>query len=141
MPHFNNSNSEWVLDDPNEDWTTYRAHYKTAYLSLTEGSETDWQAHKHTLGRGSVRAARTLFSFAVVLGLAGAIDLFKRRYRRGVISLVLALSACLILFPVWYSREGHYAKEMASASSMLPQALRPELPASAPKTLLRLVAP
>lgn len=141
IPHASLENSEWVLNDPNEDWKTYRTRYKTAFLSDRDGAEADWQAQKYSLGRGSIRASRTLFGFALLLGFAGGLDILGRRYRRGLAALVLALVASLVLYTLWYAREGHYAREMVSASVRLPEDLRPSVPASAPEALHRLVTP
>ena len=83
LPHSESEHAEWALADPDDDWTVYRAHYKTAFLSHTGGTEADYQEHKHALGRGTIRSARTLWSFAAILATAGAIDLVRGRRRRG----------------------------------------------------------
>ena len=139
LPHADSETTVWALNDPSDDWKTYRTRYKSAFLSLTDGTEADWQAQKHSLGRGSVRTARTLFGYSLLLGLAGAIDIFRQRRRRGLPALIAAVAAFLILYSAWYAREGNYVKEMVSASGRLPENLRPQLPASAPDALQRLV--
>jgi hypothetical protein len=139
LPHASNANAEWALTDPDQDWAIYRAQYKSAFLAHTRGTEADFQAQKHELGRGSVRAARTLFGFAAILVAAGIVDLGRRRRGRGLSSLIVGVGACLVLYTLWYLREGHYAKEMVAASVRLPEAVRPSLPDSAPEGLQRLV--
>ncbi len=138
--HSDNEKTVWALNDPNGDWKAYRTRYKSSFLSHTGGTEADWQTQKHSLGRGSVRVARTLFGFSLLLGLAGAVDVIRRRYRRGFPVLIAALTVSLILYSTWYDREGNYVTEMISASGRLPESLRPQLPASAPDALQRLVA-
>jgi serine/threonine protein kinase len=139
LPHTDLEVTAWALTDPNHDWKTYSMHYKTAFVAHTGATEAIWQAHKHSFGRGSIRAARTLFCFGALLATAGAVDLGRRRWGRGVTSLIAGACACLILYSVWYDREGHYVREMVAASTRLPVELRPTLPESAPRALKRLV--
>ena len=137
LPHGSSETTEWALLDPNDDWRTYRSRYKASYLENSGVKEKGWQAHKHELGRGSVRSARTLFSFSLLLGIAGLVDLVRRRRHRGVASLLVSCLACLVLYFFWYDREGHYVREMVMSASRLPPELRPELPSTAPQLLHR----
>ena len=139
LPHAERESAEWAFTNPNDDWAVYRAQYKAAFLAHTGGDEADYQAQKHRLGRGSIRATRTLWMFAVIVAAAGAIDLARRRRVRGWTGLLIGLGAVLVIYAFWYAREGHYVKEMVVSSLGLPDPLRPALPASAPEALRRLI--
>ncbi|MDX1384329.1 MAG: protein kinase, partial [Thermoanaerobaculia bacterium] len=130
--------ADWSIENPDEDWKTYRAAYKAAFLSTFAASESDFQTHKYELGRGSVRGARTMIVFATILVAAGVVDLVRGRRRRGALALASGMVACLLLYSLWYEGESGYVQDMVSASARLPAPSRPAVPASAPEILRRL---
>lgn len=138
IPHPVDTAADWSMNH-SEEWDVFRGRFKNELLAGSGSSERAWQDFKADTGRWMVRATRTLFLYAVLLGLAGLADLARRNPRRGGTSLLLAAVMALLLYSTWFLREGDFVKEVVLANQRLPADQRLALPGSAPEALKSLV--
>lgn len=138
IPHYEDVRAGWAIDNPDDDWGVFRARYKLGYLRSSDRSEADWQNHSYLIGRWAVRGARTLFCFAVLLGIAGVVDVTHGAFKRGTALILVGATATIALYGLWYEREGSYVEQLVTANQQLSPTLRAPLPDSAPDLLRRL---
>ena len=130
MPHisgvFGYGGSQIVAWSVNSrsDWQRMRDDYRERWEAQNQGRT--WEEHKNELEKRQVRGARTLFFFALLLIIAGGLDIFSARLRKRGLALLLigvvATSACLIW---WVGRKEHYIGEVVRLSVRLNPPLCP----------------
>lgn len=83
-------------------------------LQTAKGQSTpDWVAFQNSLGRYPVRTARALLPFTIVLIIAGAIDVCRRRFMaRGISVLVAGTCFFLVAILMWSNWQGDYVRQL-----------------------------
>ncbi len=135
--HFGVEYTQWSSDHE-FDWKKVRNNVQRRWVELHPSEDLnnnpeDWSKWKNDRNKWQTRAARTLVYFALLLCLAGIIDLAYARFRRrGLVNLALGIVSFVVLSMIWSDRKAHYVEAVLRANDSL-GAKAIELPASCPR--------
>ena len=112
----------WSFVEHDGDWS--KSKYTFREVNDIKGDRAKWEAAKLELGKASVRFFRTAFYFALLLLIAGAIDIVSDgNYRgRGIVFVVIGLTAVPVCIALWAARHEKYVENLMWS---LPENKRP----------------
>ena len=105
IPHLPHQATQWRISHA-DDWSMLVFRYKGTFAN-----EKEYEEKKGILGHPYVLGSRTAFMYALILFVAGLVDVARRqRWRRGVTSLILGAFLSMTFYSLWFKTEGNYVR-------------------------------
>jgi hypothetical protein len=116
--HFGNDLTRLSFEH-HAEWSRFRDQFKGEWQK--ENPAKNFNDYRTSvLEKWQVRAARTLFYFAVLPLLGAFFDLgFRTYWKRGLALLILSLAASLLILSYWVGRKAHYVNELQVQNNAL----------------------